>query len=111
MNALYRALSAFLLLAGAAVVAAMVWQGLAPPGGDTPAARVQSESRAKARDGQDKPKPRKAGIEIINGNPDATGVQVGQRAPEITGETIDGEQMALSEFRGKVVLLDFWGNW
>ncbi len=32
---------------------------------------------------------------------------VGQPAPEITGEDVDGKPMALSEFRGKVVLLDF----
>jgi RNA polymerase sigma factor (sigma-70 family) len=32
---------------------------------------------------------------------------VGQVAPEIRGKDVDGRPMALSEFRGKVVLLDF----
>jgi peroxiredoxin len=32
---------------------------------------------------------------------------IGQTAPEIKGEDIDGKPMKLSEFRGKVVLLDF----
>ncbi len=32
---------------------------------------------------------------------------VGQPAPEITGKDVEGKPMALSEFRGKVVLLDF----
>jgi len=32
---------------------------------------------------------------------------VGQVAPEITGEDVDGRPMTLAEFRGKVVLLDF----
>ena len=32
-------------------------------------------------------------------------------APEIEGEDVEGVPMKLSEFRGKVVLLDFWGNW
>ena len=35
----------------------------------------------------------------------------GTLAPEITGEDIDGQPMKLSDFRGQVVLLDFWGNW
>jgi hypothetical protein len=33
------------------------------------------------------------------------------RAPEITGEDIDGVTFKLSDYRGKVVVLDFWGNW
>jgi hypothetical protein len=36
---------------------------------------------------------------------------VGMVAPEIEAEDIDGTKMKLSDFRGKVVLLDFWGNW
>jgi peroxiredoxin len=32
-------------------------------------------------------------------------------APEIEGEDIGGDKMKLSDFKGKVVLLDFWGNW
>ena len=38
-------------------------------------------------------------------------LQPGKAAPEITGEDIDGKPMKLSEFRGRVVLLDFWGHW
>jgi len=38
-------------------------------------------------------------------------LQPGQPAPEIVGEDIDGQQFKLSDYRGKVVLLDFWGNW
>ncbi|HTU19360.1 MAG TPA: hypothetical protein VMG10_14965 [Gemmataceae bacterium] len=36
---------------------------------------------------------------------------VGKPAPEIEGEDIDGKLFKLSDYRGKVVLLDFWGNW
>lgn len=37
--------------------------------------------------------------------------RVGSLAPEIDGEDIDGVRFKLSDYRGKVVLLDFWGNW
>jgi phage FluMu protein Com len=40
-----------------------------------------------------------------------TGTNVGQVAPEITAEDLDGVQFKLSDYRGKVVLLDFWGHW
>jgi hypothetical protein len=36
---------------------------------------------------------------------------IGKTAPEIEGEDIDGKKFKLSDYRGKVVLLDFWGNW
>jgi hypothetical protein len=37
--------------------------------------------------------------------------QVGQPAPEIEAEDLDGKKFKLSDYRGKVVLLDFWGHW
>jgi peroxiredoxin len=36
------------------------------------------------------------------------GLAVGNRAPEFTTTTIDGEPVALSDFEGDVVLLNFW---
>ncbi len=36
---------------------------------------------------------------------------IGKLAPEIAGEDVDGKPMRLGEFRGKVVLLVFWGDW
>src|SRR5262249_55474207 len=36
---------------------------------------------------------------------------VGRPAMEIEGEDLDGKQFKLSDYRGKVVVLDFWGNW
>lgn len=41
----------------------------------------------------------------------AAGPQIGQVAPEIVAEDLDGQTFKLSDYRGKVVLLDFWGNW
>jgi peroxiredoxin len=36
---------------------------------------------------------------------------VGKPAAEIEGEDQDGKPMKLSDYRGKVVLLDFWASW
>jgi peroxiredoxin/HEAT repeat protein len=36
---------------------------------------------------------------------------IGKTAPEITGQDLDGKSMRLSDFRGQVVLLDFWVDW
>ena len=36
---------------------------------------------------------------------------IGSEAPEIRQQTPDGGTMALSELRGKYVLLDFWASW
>jgi hypothetical protein len=38
-------------------------------------------------------------------------LQPGKPAPDIEGEDIDGVKFKLSDYRGKVVLLDFWGHW
>ncbi|MEM7785122.1 MAG: hypothetical protein AAF939_20860 [Planctomycetota bacterium] len=35
----------------------------------------------------------------------------GDEAPEIVGVDLDGEQFKLSDYEGKVVMLDFWGDW
>jgi peroxiredoxin len=39
------------------------------------------------------------------------GTRVGFQAPQFTLERLDGGVSALSEFRGKVVLLNFWATW
>ena len=36
---------------------------------------------------------------------------IGKVAPEIEAEDIDGVKFKLSDYRGKVVVLDFWGDW
>jgi hypothetical protein len=36
---------------------------------------------------------------------------IGKVAPEIDGEDVDGKKFKLSDYRGKVVVLDFWGDW
>jgi hypothetical protein len=39
------------------------------------------------------------------------GLAVGNLAPEIQGEDADGNVFKLSDYRGKVVVLDFWATW
>ena len=36
---------------------------------------------------------------------------IGKEVPEIEGNDLDGVSFKLSDYRGKVVLLDFWGDW
>jgi hypothetical protein len=36
---------------------------------------------------------------------------VGKPAPPTRGTDADGAALALSDYRGKVVMLDFWGDW
>lgn len=38
-------------------------------------------------------------------------LSLGRTAPETTGIDVDGKSFKLSDYRGKVVLLDFWGHW
>lgn len=38
-------------------------------------------------------------------------VEPGNPAPDFTAEDVTGEKIALSSFRGRYVLLDFWASW
>jgi hypothetical protein len=60
--------------------------------------------------------------EFVNDHPDVVekaadklyvlqNLSVGCDAPDIVGLDLDGEEFSLSDYRGKVVLLDFWGDW
>jgi hypothetical protein len=40
-----------------------------------------------------------------------THLVVGKPVPDIEGEDLDGVTFKLSDYRGKVVMLDFWGDW
>ncbi len=42
----------------------------------------------------------------LNKNP-----KIGDRYVDFTQENVQGKQVSLSDFSGKVVLLDFWGSW
>jgi hypothetical protein len=36
---------------------------------------------------------------------------IGKPVPDIEGEDLDSKKFKLSDYRGKVVMLDFWGHW
>lgn len=41
----------------------------------------------------------------------AARIKVGKPAPEISGVDLDDVEFNLSDYRGKVVMIDFWGDW
>ena len=46
------------------------------------------------------------------GNPQLhKGALVGQPAPAIEGKTPEGKKVSLSDYKGKVVLVNFWATW
>ena len=38
-------------------------------------------------------------------------IRIGKVAPNIAAGDLDDKEFKLTDYRGKVVLLDFWGNW
>lgn len=39
------------------------------------------------------------------------GTNPGDELPDITGKDMDGNPFKLSDYRGKVIMVDFWGDW
>lgn len=42
---------------------------------------------------------------------DQTGIALGDRAPDFKLQTMDGEEVNLSDYKGKKVFLNFWATW
>ncbi|MCA1011899.1 redoxin domain-containing protein [Halobacillus halophilus] len=40
-----------------------------------------------------------------------TGLEKGQQAPDFTLQTLEGEEVSLSDYRGKKVMINFWATW
>ena len=43
--------------------------------------------------------------------PEREGLRVGRPAPDFRLSDLNGNQVSLAQFRGKVVILDFWATW
>ncbi len=41
----------------------------------------------------------------------SVGLSTGDLIPEIVGQDIEGADFKLSDYKGKVIMLDFWGDW
>ena len=54
-----------------------------------------------------------SGMTTVNGNASAVLYPAGHRplAPEFSGTTLTGSKLSFSDYRGKVVVLNFWGSW
>ena len=76
---------------------------------------ASAEDKAKANKLNDE------AAELVKGTPLADAInapkfeienlQIGMQAPDIAGEDLNGVPFKLSDYRGKVVVLDFWGDW
>lgn len=51
--------------------------------------------------------------QFVQGTGQVTEVPPGKRkaAPDISGETVGGGDLTLSDYRGKIVVLNVWGSW
>ena len=54
-----------------------------------------------------------ADLGYLAGEGTVTAYDVGHRkeAPAVKGTTLDGAQLSLASYRGKIVVLNFWGSW
>ncbi len=48
-------------------------------------------------------------FDVIGGS--ALTVKEGQKALPINGKDMDGRKLSLTQYKGKLVLLDFWATW
>jgi peroxiredoxin len=54
-----------------------------------------------------------SGVTDVDGNPNAVLYATGHRplAPDFTATTLTGSRLSFSSYRGRVVVLNFWGSW
>jgi peroxiredoxin len=55
----------------------------------------------------------KRAVTDVGGNPNAVLYAAGHRplAPDFTGTTLTGSRLSFSSYRGRVVVVNFWGSW
>jgi hypothetical protein len=102
------------LLAGAVLCGLITMLGCAEPEAVTKAPRTESTpigSAETASSGEFTVTKPESFTGEFNPNGLEVGPEVGMLAPEIEGPDLDGVQFKLSDYRGKVVMLDFYGDW
>jgi thiol-disulfide isomerase/thioredoxin len=57
--------------------------------------------------------PASNGISFVSGNGTAAFYKAGSRpaAPDVSGSTLTGSKLSLGSYRGRVVVMNFWGSW
>ena len=50
-------------------------------------------------------------ITFVSHSQNKIGINIGNKAPDISGRSLNGDIMKLSDTQGKIVLLDFWAAW
>jgi len=50
-------------------------------------------------------------VDRLAGEDFSATLQVGSKVPDIVGKDLDGVEFRLSDYEGKVIVLDFWGDW
>jgi thiol-disulfide isomerase/thioredoxin len=86
---------------------------LSGPGADKASADAEALFRLVAEKYADLPHPKRGtlGEWAVPALAELQRLAVGRVAPEIEGEDGDVKRFKLSDYRGKVVVLDFWGHW
>lgn len=51
------------------------------------------------------------GANLFGGSESISGIKVDTVAPEFQLESLSGEMISLSDFRGQIVVLNFWATW
>lgn len=48
---------------------------------------------------------------VRGGGGEIAGAEIGEPVPDIVGTTLDGKELALSDLRGKKVIVNLWSSW
>ena len=54
--------------------------------------------------------PRNGSVKVSVGN-SAANLKAGKPAPEVTLKDLEGKELSLAQYKGKVVLVNFWATW